>query len=1450
MIGFIRSALLLLAATLVLVACGGGGGSNVRGGPALPPVGNLSFDVGTTVDLRLPEVDGGAPPHTYALSCSPAFDGTGLVFTRGTRRLQGRPIGAYSGVCDYSVTDARGTSANRSFRIDVFVRGLSLPPVDVPPFEVGVPEDVLLPAGIGGVRPYTYALSCTPTLDGTGLVFTAGTHRLQGRPLAAYSGVCDYSVTDALQASAHRSFRIDVFVRGLSLPPVDVRPFEVGVPVDEQLPAGIGGVRPYTYALSCTPTLDGTGLVFTAGTRRLQGRPLAAYSGVCDYSVTDARGTSAHRSFRIDVFVRGLPLPPVVDRLFEVGVPVDEQLPAGSGGERPYTYALSCTPTLEGTGLVFTAGTRRLQGRPLAAYSGVCDYSVTDALQTSAHRSFRIDVFVRGLFLPPVDDRSFDVGVPVDEQLPAGSGGERPHTYALSCSPTLEGTGLVFTAGTRRLQGRPLAAYSGVCDYSVTDALQTSAHRSFRIDVGLRGLSLPPVVDRLFDVGVPVNEQLPAGSGGERPYTHALSCTPGIEGTGLVFTAGTRRLQGRPLAAYSGVCDYSVTDALQTSAHRSFRIDVVGRDRLTFRPSELFVPEEGRGSYVVGLSAPAPAGGVQITIRRQPGADPDLLFDTDLEARGRQSSLFIPEGRAEGTVWVDARYDSDSEAGRAVLFHVANPVHPGTPTATGTIRVHEVEPAFELPAVEDQSFQVGVPGSVTLPIAARGIPPYRYALSCQPPLRDVGLSWAPATRVLSGTPTEVYRVDCTYSATDARGPGFRVKRRFAVNISRGGLSLPPVPNRSFDVGISVDEPLPEGRSGERPYTYALSCSPGLDGTGLVFTPGTRHLQGRTIAAYYGVCDYSVSDARGTSAHRSFSIDISGRDKLTIRPTDLFVHEGGRGFYTIRLSAPAPSGGVQIFIRKKPGADRDFRIDADLVALGLQDTLYIPPGASEGRVYVWAHEDPDSVAGYMEVFHIVSPEQPGASPATGTIRVHEIEPAFTLPAVQDQSFQVGTARAVTLPLATGGEAPYRYALDCRPPLRDVGLTFTAGTRALGGTPTAEYLDVDCVYSATDARNFRVERAFTVTVVVGELSLPPVVNRSFDVGVPADVLLPAGSGGEQPYTYALSCTPGLDGTGLNPPRPTGLVFTPGTRRLQGRPETAYYGVCDYSVTDARGTAAHRSFSIDISGRDKLTIRPTELFVEEGSLGSWIVGLSAPAPTGGVQVFVRPKPGADPSFRIDADLGAAGLQNTLYIPPGQLEGRVYVHADADDDRDEGFMDVFHIVNPEQPGASPATGTIRVHEVESTFKLPAVADQSFLVGVPRPVTLPAAAGGTPPYNYALSCQPVLGGGLTFTAESRSRVLGGTPNATYSGVCTYSATDAANARVERAFKVTVADILALPEVRNRSFVVGQAVNIQLPSARGDSPPYTYALSCSPTLPTTLVFTPDTRRLKGTPVTG
>ena len=67
--------------------------------------------------------------------------------------------------------------------------------------------------------------------------------------------------------------------------------------------------------------------------------------------------------------------------------------------------------------------------------------------------------------------------------------------------------------------------------------------------------------------------------------------------------------------------------------------------------------------------------------------------------------------------------------------------------------------------VADQTFTLGVPVSLTLPMATGGTPPYTYRTSALPP----GLQFDLVDRWLSGTPTTTGTTPVTYTATDATG---------------------------------------------------------------------------------------------------------------------------------------------------------------------------------------------------------------------------------------------------------------------------------------------------------------------------------------------------------------------------------------------------------------------------------------------------------------------------------------------------------------------------------------------------------------------------------------------------------------------------------------------------------------------------------------------------------
>ena len=86
----------------------------------------LTYEVGTAVELTLPEVTGsGTPPYTYALT--PALP-AGLTFDAATRTISGTPT-AVTAAAEYAyiVIDGANASASLPFTIEVI-----LPPLDAP----------------------------------------------------------------------------------------------------------------------------------------------------------------------------------------------------------------------------------------------------------------------------------------------------------------------------------------------------------------------------------------------------------------------------------------------------------------------------------------------------------------------------------------------------------------------------------------------------------------------------------------------------------------------------------------------------------------------------------------------------------------------------------------------------------------------------------------------------------------------------------------------------------------------------------------------------------------------------------------------------------------------------------------------------------------------------------------------------------------------------------------------------------------------------------------------------------------------------------------------------------------------------------------------------------------------------------------------------------------------
>ena len=141
-------------------------------------------------------------------------------------------------------------------------------------------------------------------------------------------------------------------------------------------------------------------------------------------------------------------------------------------------------------------------------------------------------------------------------------------------------------------------------------------------------------------------------------------------------------------------------------------------------------------------------------------------------------------------------------------------------------------------------------------------------------------------------------------------------------------------------------------------------------------------------------------------------------------------------------------------------------------------------------------------------------------------------------IDDQAWSVGTAESLTLPEATGGEGTITYSLS--PTTLPDGVTFTASTRVLAGTPTGRFASATFTYTAEDADGTTVDLTFTIVVTATAITFSPTsfANQSWTVGTAVALTLPVGAGGVGDLTPTLT-----------PTLPSGITFTASTRALAG-------------------------------------------------------------------------------------------------------------------------------------------------------------------------------------------------------------------------------------------------------------------------------------------------------------
>ncbi len=685
------------------------------------------------------------------------------------------------------------------------------------------------------------------------------------------------------------------------------------------------------------------------------------------------------------------------------------------------------------------------------------------------------------------------------------------------------------------------------------------------------------------------------------------------------------------------------------------------------------------------------------------GKEVDVVEATrDLDYRATLNQLTIPSGSTVGTTMITITPATDSNAqegdekirlkglgnpeakdeyGDVVALTVtsvditlkdsaAPDTQPETPSQDPT------RPYFAADAkIDDQVYTAGMAiDPLVLPAAMGDDTPFMYnVFSLGLP---AGLSFDPATRTLSGTPTAATDgpITAIYTVVDSDGDA-GVPLTFSITVNAAEMLAPVIDAEMTatpslireDAGttqVSLTVSLTAAQDTDQRITVTIVApSAGTEGKpavrdvdydatlGAVITipagatvgMSTLTLTPRNNTRVDGLKAIGVQATFTSGATILTDIEISDDETpstsiaLSVNPHQLSEDAGTTDVAvtaTLDGEALAEDTIVSLIVGNASTAVRDVDYAADFTPL-----IEIPAGSTIGVTLLTLRPIADNMEEGNEIIKLVGmigglvgdeaeivlidqdmapmdpmdPEDP-MDPMDGSL-------AFASDAdIADQSYAIGTAiDPLMLPAASGGTGARTYRLVGLP----AGLSFDGATRTLSGTPTTATGGAAVVtYIVTDEGGAAAVLTFSITVnggmsmAFGFADNTMIPDQSYTAGTAiAPLVLPAASGGTGVLTYRL--------VGL----PAGLSFDGATRTIAGMPTAATSGAVEvsYIVTDEGGSIAFLTFSItvnaalsfgDLFGAGKIV--PTDSHdlaeIREFVVGQRVEGLTLPEGTGG--------------------------------------------------------------------------------------------------------------------------------------------------------------------------------------------------------------------------------------------
>ncbi|WP_084288961.1 Ig-like domain-containing protein [Pedobacter nyackensis] len=476
-----------------------------------------------------------------------------------------------------------------------------------------------------------------------------------------------------------------------------------------------------------------------------------------------------------------------------VGEAYTKQIDPATGGVPGYTYALAVGSQLPAGLNISSSGL--ISGVPSAAGTFTFSVVAKDAAGCTAMANYTLTI-AAVLSFPVATLPNGMVGKTYPSTaLPSPTGGTTPYTFTAVNAPP----GLSLDPATGVFTGTPITAGTYTFPVTVTDADGNTVTTNFTIVVrDVLALTPANLSDGVNGVNYP-SQIIPPATGGSGVYTYAVA--PNNLPPGLSFDPSTRAITGLPSQSGTFTFPVNVTDSEGNTASLAYTITI--KDPLVLGAASL--PDGTVNVVYPTQTLPTATGGTGPYTYVGANTPPGLTFDpgtNQISGKPTQSGSFnttVTVTDATGAT-VTQNYHINIQ-GLLVL--------PGATLANGT---------------------VGTPyPTQTLPgVSAGGTSPYTYSV----PVLPSGLSFNPATREITGTPTTGGTFTITQTAMDANG--ITTSTDYTIVI---GVADPVVANATICEGSSSPLSVTNVQAGVTYKWYASSGSTSIF-TGTVFQTPT------------------------------------------------------------------------------------------------------------------------------------------------------------------------------------------------------------------------------------------------------------------------------------------------------------------------------------------------------------------------------------------------------------------------------------------------------------------------------------------------------------------------------------------------------------------------------------------------------------------------------------